>query len=291
MNEITAEQALQFVSWLAQFDCGKMPKPFKLTEIQNHIGVTDVDVWLANVSCSFRGGWAYEDGGVFHGKPCPPRRADRGDVLIGWNDGAGREIKRRNFTDTEMRCFDRLREKYYVLVRSKQADDPNSQHEARPLVHGMVIDDSVARRDMKQIVVDYLTEASKNAELELLEAAAFEEKNNKKEKGSSKKSKRRAKQKRKKSKGQERHAHDDLNTLNDENRDQKECQNGGTSSQTEQQECSALPPSTAESKSSIMLSEEIGSRIEPSVPMTRPIEEGDRVRPDEDGPNAEEFSV
>lgn len=293
MNEITTEQALRFVSWLAQLSHGEMPmpKPFTLTDIQIHVhGITDIDVWLANVSCNFRGGWAYDDGGIFHGNPCPPQRAEKGDVLIGWNDGAGREVKRRNFTDTEIRCFDRLRDKYHVLMRSKRADDPDdSQHEARSLVHGMVIDDSVARRDMKQIVMDYLTEASKNAERELLEAAVIEEENKKKKSGS-KKSKCRAKQKRKKSKTQQRH--DDQDTLTVENRDQKECRNGGTSSQTEQQECSTLHPSTAESKSNMLSKEVTQVEIEPSVPTNpRPVEKEDRVCPNKDGPITEECST
>ena len=296
MDEITTEQALQFVSWLAQFDHGNpMPKAFVPTDIQTHLGITDVDVWLANVSCGFRGGWAYDDGSIFHGTPCPPRKAEEGDGLIGWNDGAGREIRRRHFADTEMRCFDRLRERYHALMRCKNADERSticlratrSQHEARPLVHGMIIDDSVARRDMKQIVMDYLTEASKKAERELLEATAMEEEEERRKKSGSKKSKCRAKQKRKKSKKQQ---HDDQDTLDDE----KECQSGETSTQSEKQEGSALHSSTAEGKSidtgtgkSILQKEmtELGS--EPSVPMTpRPVE--NRICPNKDGPITEE---
>ena len=232
------------------------------------------------------------DGSIFHGTPCPPRRAEEGDGLIGWNDGAGREIKRRNFTDTEMRCFDRLRERYYALMRSK-----NAQHEARPLVHGMIIDDSVARRDMKQIVMDYLTEASKNAERELLELTSMEEESRKK--SGSKKSKCRAKQKRKKSKKEQPDDQlgtpddeKDQGTLGDEKRGQEECRNGEASTQTEQQE--DLQFSTAEGESSdtrtgeSMLQKEmteLGS--EPSAPTTpRPVE--NRICLDKDAPITEE---
>ena len=77
MDEITTEQALQFVSWLAQFDHGSpMPKAFEPTDVQTHIGIKDVDVWLANVSCGFRGGWAYETA-AFSTGPRAPREGRR----------------------------------------------------------------------------------------------------------------------------------------------------------------------------------------------------------------------